>query len=61
MEDRKLTYLENVNPGVTNLIAGWIDKDIQLLLDYSKIKPEEVPKKREELLKEYVNLFYSLS
>ena len=60
MEERKLSNVSNVNPELILIINDWINTDIETLLMNGAIKPEEIPKKREELFKRYLDLFYSL-
>ena len=60
MGKRKLSDVLNANPKLILIINDWINTDIETLLMSGAIKPEEIPKKREELFKRYLDLFYSL-
>ena len=60
MEELKLSNVSNVNPELISIINGWVNADVETLLTHGVIKPEEIPEKREELFKRYLDLFYSL-
>ena len=60
MEERKLSNVLNANPELILIINDWINTDVETLLMNGVIKPEEIPKKREELFERYLDLVYSL-
>lgn len=63
MEERKgmLTKLSEVNPDLVSIIAHWVEEDIERLFNAEAIETNvDLKKWREELLKTYTQMFYSL-
>ena len=60
MCDKKLQKVSATNPEAIMVIKDWVDTDVETFLANGVIKAEDIPKKREELFKRYLDLFYSL-